>query len=138
MRAPDNESLVGSVTRVGAHKAWNQPSCMVARGDEPSCQFLCVSHKVYDVDECYVAVRLDLGLIEQLRLEITVQTVRHSILTAPKIKLSENDVEIISSFELRVLPPNATKDCNALFELHRCEPIWGTPLADKAWAQAMS
>jgi len=75
--------------------------------------------EVYDEHNCYICIRIDLLLIERLQLTITAHSVRYSILTAPKLKLTEANVQIASKNEIRVFSGYCSREQLALFDLHR-------------------
>ncbi|KAJ1512772.1 hypothetical protein HMI54_007771 [Coelomomyces lativittatus] len=51
---------------------------------------------------CYLDLRIDLNVIDQLQLEIDVYTIVHSILINKPLKLQSNQVFPLSKFEIRV------------------------------------
>ena len=75
--------------------------------------------QVLDMTECFIAIELDLKRIAELHLTVTPMTVREAILALPKLKIKECDLVIESDAVLKVLAGRASRDDNALFELHR-------------------
>jgi len=75
--------------------------------------------EIFDVNSCFVSVKLDLKNIRKLYLNVHAHSVRQSILAAPKLKLKENEVMIASASEIRINPPRTGRDDNVLLELHR-------------------
>ena len=67
------------------------------------CKFIDV---VYNPSACYVEVCLDPAVISALQLDVTVESVRHSLITAPKLKLKANTVLHAGENLIHVLPPD--------------------------------
>jgi DNA-directed RNA polymerase III subunit RPC1 len=56
------------------------------------CEYI---KEVYTPRGCYLEVKVDLESIEKLKLEVTTESIKHSIFHSPKIKLKEKNVSII-------------------------------------------
>ena len=67
------------------------------------CKFIDV---VFNPSACYVEVCLDPAVISALQLDVTVESVRHSLITAPKLKLKANTVLHAGENLIHVLPPD--------------------------------
>ena len=67
------------------------------------CKYI---HVVLHPQACYLEVKLDAEVIGALQLDITVHSVRHSLLAASKLKLKANRVLIAGGNVLHVLPPD--------------------------------
>ena len=75
-------------------------------------------------DECYVRIDLDMEAIQKLRLEVDLQTIQQSIIAAPKLKISEQDVQIYDPNVITVSVPKNDKDANsALRDLHALKRV---------------
>jgi len=69
-------------------------------------------------NDMYLELVLDLDAINQLQLDVTIHSVRSSVLAAPKLKLKHQNVLIAGENVLHVLPPDdALNDKKALFTL---------------------
>ena len=53
--------------------------------------------EVYTAQGCYLSIKLDLQAISALKLEVTVDSVRHSILKTPKLKVKERHITLVSN-----------------------------------------
>ena len=83
---------------------------------------VCTSiREVLDPTECYVYVELDAKRISDLQLSITADSAREAILNQPKLKIEPVDILVVGDYALKVCVPTATRERNALFELHRAE-----------------
>ena len=67
------------------------------------CKFIDV---VFNPSACYVEVCLDPEVISMLQLDVTVESVRHSLISAPKLKLKANTVLHAGNNLIHVLPPD--------------------------------
>ena len=67
------------------------------------CKFIDV---VYNPSACYVEVCLDPAVISALQLDVTVESVRRSLISAPKLKLKANTVLHAGENLIHVLPPD--------------------------------
>ena len=67
------------------------------------CKYI---HVVLHPQACYLEVKLDAEVIGALQLDVTVHSVRHSLLAASKLKLKANRVLIAGGNVLHVLPPD--------------------------------
>mmetsp|Transcript_13594 Transcript_13594/g.53642 ORF Transcript_13594/g.53642 Transcript_13594/m.53642 type:complete len:664 (+) Transcript_13594:2210-4201(+) len=67
------------------------------------CKFIDV---VFNPSACYVEVCLDPEVISMLQLDVTVESVRHSLISAPKLKLKANTVLHAGDNLIHVLPPD--------------------------------
>lgn len=52
--------------------------------------------EVYSPQGCYLSIKLDLKAISALQLEVTIDTIKESILRAPKLKIKDKHVKVIS------------------------------------------
>jgi len=65
--------------------------------------------EVYRARDCYVAVKLDWDVINKLQLDIDIDRVRNAIISAPKLKVKKDDIEIcgVRADVLRIRPNEA-------------------------------
>lgn len=50
--------------------------------------------EVYSAQGCYLSVKLDLSAIKALKLEVTVETVRESILKTSRLKIKDKHISL--------------------------------------------
>ena len=77
--------------------------------------------EVYDVVTCYIVIKLDMALIEELSLEqeVNVQTVRQVLMKEPKLKLKKDKLVAHDGKDtLRVWPPDDSRG-KLSFEMQR-------------------
>ncbi|XYA00990.1 DNA-directed RNA polymerase III subunit [Meyerozyma guilliermondii] len=58
---------------------------------------------VYKDNLAYLSVKIDLDTIEKLQLELTIESIAHAIVTAPKLKIVASDVSIAGRDRINVL-----------------------------------
>jgi len=66
--------------------------------------------EVYLPTSCFLSVKLDFNCIRSLQLDINVDTVKQSILNAPKIKLKDKHVTTPDDCHLYILPPDQGRE----------------------------
>jgi len=64
---------------------------------------------VYLPQDCYIMIKLHLGRIRMLQLEINHSTVIKNIISGSKIKLTNQDIKLFSESLIAVYPPTASK-----------------------------
>ncbi|KAG6487427.1 hypothetical protein ZIOFF_056013 [Zingiber officinale] len=84
-----------------------------------------------------ISIKLDMDLIEALHMGISAESVRHSILSHPKIKLKEQHVHSVGHDRLKIFPPEVDriKFQSALHNLKSMLPkvvVKGFPSVDRA------
>ncbi|XP_042427160.1 DNA-directed RNA polymerase III subunit 1-like isoform X3 [Zingiber officinale] len=84
-----------------------------------------------------ISIKLDMDLIEALHMGISAESVRHSILGHPKIKLKEQHVHSVGHDRLKIFPPEVDriKFQSALHNLKSMLPkvvVKGFPSVDRA------
>merc|ERR1719418_59202 len=52
--------------------------------------------EVFLPDDCFLLIKLDVERIKLLKLEVNAETIRYSILTAPKLKIKPKDCNVVS------------------------------------------
>jgi len=60
--------------------------------------------EVYTPRGCYLEVKLDLEAINALKLELTINDVKNSIIKTPKIKVKERNIEIVDHKKIHIQP----------------------------------
>ena len=60
--------------------------------------------------QCYISIALDFKTIEALQLDVTAATVRQCILAAPKLKLKDKHIRMVSAYKLHILPTEAERE----------------------------
>jgi DNA-directed RNA polymerase III subunit RPC1 len=66
--------------------------------------------EVYTAQGCYLSIKLDLEAIKSLQLEVTVDTIKHSILKAPKLKVKEQHISVASDCQIDIEPYDTSRD----------------------------
>ena len=51
--------------------------------------------EVFLPDDCFLLVKLDVDRIKLLKLEVTAESIRYSLCTAPKLKIKPKDCTVI-------------------------------------------
>ena len=74
------------------------------------CKFIDV---VFNPTACYLEVCIDPEVISMLQLDVTTESVRHALLSAPKLKLKANHVLHAGDNLLHVLPPDEESKAKA-------------------------
>jgi len=64
--------------------------------------------EVYRPNECFLSIKIDMEAVHSLFLEITIETIRHSILIS-KLKLKPKHVFVVSNDRIRVYPIESEK-----------------------------
>ncbi|CAJ1448813.1 unnamed protein product [Effrenium voratum] len=101
---------------------YNEVSARIVKGriERTNLGDLCRYFKeVYDpAHGCFVSVKVDLKTIERLQLELTVQDIKNALTDYKNlngIRLTQNDIEIVSDDKLRVKPPKMTAGNKILY-----------------------
>ncbi|KAJ8503700.1 hypothetical protein OPV22_004586 [Ensete ventricosum] len=85
----------------------------------------------------YIVVKLDMDLIEALHMRVSAESVCHSILNHPKIKLKSEHINTIGSDKLKIYPPEADRR-KLQFEMHSLKAmlpkviVKGIPTVERA------
>ncbi|CAL9179969.1 unnamed protein product, partial [Musa hybrid cultivar] len=85
----------------------------------------------------YIVVKLDMDLIEALHMRVSAESVCHSILNHPKIKLKSEHINNIGSDKLKIYPPEADRR-KLQFEMHSLKAmlpkviVKGIPTVERA------
>jgi len=58
--------------------------------------------EVYTPQGCYLSVKIDLEAIKALKLEVNIDSIKNSILKAPKLKIKEKHIAIVSESKLHI------------------------------------
>ena len=66
--------------------------------------------EVYTSEGCYLSIKLDLQAISALKLEVTVESVRQSILKTPKLKVKEKHITMVSDDKIHIEPYDYSRD----------------------------
>jgi DNA-directed RNA polymerase III subunit RPC1 len=66
--------------------------------------------EVFTPKGCYLAVKLDMQAIENLRLEINAEKVKNSIIINGKLKLKENHIEVVKIDKLKIEPAESSRE----------------------------
>ncbi len=91
--------------------------------------------------ECFLKIKVDMDLIRTIQLEVDIQSIRQSLINAPKLKLADFDIQCESSNVVSIKVPLVLKksDLNHMFHtlqvLKRALPnviISGVPSVNRA------
>lgn len=66
--------------------------------------------EVYSPQGCYLSIKLDLKAISALQLEVTIDTIKESIIRTPKLKIKEKHIRVMSSDKLHIEPYDTSRD----------------------------
>jgi len=66
--------------------------------------------EVYTPDGCYLSIKLDLKAIKDLNLEVSVDSIKQSILRTPKLKVKEHHVKTEGDSVINIEPYDKTRD----------------------------
>ncbi|KAK7686804.1 DNA-directed RNA polymerase III subunit [Cerrena zonata] len=58
---------------------------------------------VYKNEMAYLSLKIDMKTIEKLQLELSIDSIAHAIVNAPKLKISQSDVSITGKDKINVL-----------------------------------
>lgn len=58
--------------------------------------------EVYTPRGCFLEVKLDLSTVDALKLELSISDVKHAILKAPKMRVKERHIEVVSSKKISI------------------------------------
>ena len=64
------------------------------------CKYI---YEVYNAEQCYINIKINFDIIQDLNLEVSIESIRNAILNS-KLKLKEKNVMIKGTDELRVYP----------------------------------
>jgi len=70
------------------------------------CEYI---EEVFTPEDCYLLIKLDIGRINLLKLEVNVDSIKYSICTAPKLKVKPKQVATHGKSLLTVHPQETTK-----------------------------
>lgn len=68
---------------------------------------------MYSKNDAFLLIKIDYDRIKLLKLEVSAETIRYSILTTPKLKLKPSDVEVVSD-TLITVHPNKSQNAQRL------------------------
>lgn len=66
--------------------------------------------EVYSPQGCYLSIKLDLKAIAALQLEVTIDTIKESIVKTPRLKIKEKHIKVINSEKLHIEPYDTSRD----------------------------
>ena len=66
--------------------------------------------EVYSPQGCYLSIKLDLKAISALQLEVTIDTIKESIIRTAKLKVKEKHIKIINKDKLHIEPYDISRD----------------------------
>lgn len=66
--------------------------------------------EVYSPNGCYLSVKLDLQAISALKIEVTTDTIKESIIKTSKLKIKEKHVSIVSHDKLHIEPYDTSRE----------------------------
>ncbi len=66
--------------------------------------------EVYSPQGCYLSVKLDLNAISALKLEVTIETIRDSIIKTSKLKVKERHISLQSNEILNIEPYDESRE----------------------------
>jgi len=66
--------------------------------------------EVYSPQGCYLSIKLDLKAISALQLEVTIDTIKESIIRTARLKIKEKHIRVMSSDKLHIEPYDTSRD----------------------------
>ena len=66
--------------------------------------------EVYKPQGCYLSVKLDQNAINQLRLEVNIESIKNSIIKTSKLKVKERHITIVGHDILQIEPYDTSRD----------------------------
>ena len=66
--------------------------------------------EVYSPQGCYLSIKLDLKAISALQLEVTIDTIKESIIRTSKLKVKDKHIKVISKDCLHIEPYDISRD----------------------------
>jgi len=66
--------------------------------------------EVYTPSGCYLSVKIDLKAVRALQLEVTVESIRTSILKTPKLKIKEKHLKVVKANKIHIEPYDDSRD----------------------------
>ena len=66
--------------------------------------------EVYSPQGCYLSIKIDLEAIKALQLEVTIESIRHSILKTGKLKVKEKHLKIVKQDKMHIEPYETGRD----------------------------
>jgi len=71
------------------------------------CEYI---KEVYSPQGCYLSIKLDLGTIDALKLELSMEQIADAILSTRKIKLKPSNIQKVNAAKLHIEPYDKTKE----------------------------
>lgn len=66
--------------------------------------------EVYTPQGCYLSIKIDQKAIDALKLEVSIESIKQSIIKTPKIKVKEKNVTVVSNCKLHIEPYELSRD----------------------------
>jgi DNA-directed RNA polymerase III subunit RPC1 len=66
--------------------------------------------EVYSPKGCYLSIKLDLDVIDKLKLELSIDQIIQSVLKTRKMKLKPDNIKKVSSSEIHIEPYDTSRD----------------------------
>lgn len=66
--------------------------------------------EVYAPTGCYLSVKIDLAAIEALQLEVTIESIRQSILKTSKLKVKDRHIKVVRHDKMHIEPYETSRD----------------------------
>lgn len=66
--------------------------------------------EVYSPQGCYLSIKIDLAAIDSLQLEVTIDTIKDSILKTSKLKVKEKHLKVMSYNKMHIEPYETGRD----------------------------
>ena len=66
--------------------------------------------EVYTPKGCYLSIKLDLEAIEALKLELSIDQIKSSILSTPRLKVKDKNITIINNRKIHISPYDMSRD----------------------------
>ena len=66
--------------------------------------------EVYSPQGCYLSIKLDLKAISALQLEVTIDTIKESIIKTSKLKVKDKHIKVISKDCMHIEPYDFSRD----------------------------
>ena len=65
--------------------------------------------EVYSPEGCYLSIKIDMAAINALQLEVTVESIKQSILKTAKLKVKERHIKVIDN-KIHIEPYETSRD----------------------------
>ena len=105
-----SKSISSPVIIAPLYDSKSQKAALAAKAQADKCllgDLLVYIDEVYEANEAYLVVRMNMKRVKRLRLEVTMITVAEALLAVSAFKLKESSLEILSVNKLKIKPSTA-------------------------------